>query len=211
MKIYNWQEQIREDELREIKNTLANGGTVIFPTETVYGIGANALDEKAIDSIYRIKKRPRDKAINIMVKSPSEIEKYAIITSDIEKKIIDNFMPGALTLILKRKDEFDGSFTKDDKTIGIRIPDHRITMAILQEIDFPLIVPSANISGKDSSTQLSDIIDDFKDAVDIMIDGGRILSGMPSTIVKVENKQIIILREGKITLEEIKKKIGVEN
>ncbi|MBR1413361.1 MAG: threonylcarbamoyl-AMP synthase [Bacilli bacterium] len=201
IKYYNWQDEIDENELNEIVNILKNNGVVIFPTETVYGIGCNAFSKMAIDRVYKAKQRPRDKAVNILVLSVNEISKYANITSDLEKQIIEKYMPGPITLILKKKNNFGLYFTGNNDTIGIRIPDNLIILEILKRIDFPLIAPSANISDKPSGVNPKDIMQDFKYTADAIIDGGISLIGLASTIVKVENNQIKILRQGSIKID----------
>lgn len=207
-KLFDWKEKIKESELDEVVEILNNEGIIIFPTETVYGIGGNAMSEDVIERVYRAKQRPRAKAVNILVSNINEIDKYAEITSDIERKIIQKFMPGPITIILKKKDGFGDAFTQDDNTIGVRIPDNKIINAILDRVNYPLIAPSANISDKPSGLNVNQIADDFKDTVDAIIDGGDARLGLSSTIVKVENGEIKILREGKITKEEILNKIA---
>lgn len=206
-KYYNWKEKINEYELNEVIDILKNNGIIIFPTETVYGIGGNALSNKVIDKIYQAKNRPREKAVNIMVSDINQIKKYAEITSELEEKIIKNCMPGPITLILNKKGNFGESFTQDDNTIGVRIPDNKIINSILNKIDFPIIAPSANISGEPSGINVDDVIEDFKDSVDAIIDGGKANLGLSSTIIQVVNNEIKILRQGKITKEDILEKI----
>ena len=174
MKIYNWKEKINKRELAEIKKTIEEGGIIIFPTETVYGIAASALSEKGIDKLYKAKKRPREKAINIMISDKKEIEKYAIIKNKVERKIIDKFMPGEITIILEKKNNFGKTFTLPDNTIGIRIPNSPIALAILKEINIPLIVSSANISGMESGINPEEIKKYFSKSVDAIISGGII-------------------------------------
>lgn len=204
---YNWKESINENELSEVINILKNNGIIIFPTETVYGIGGNALCDEVIDKIYEVKQRPREKALNIMLASINDIEKYAEITSELERKIIRNFMPGPITIILKKKPNFGNKFTLSNDTIGIRIPDNKIINSILKNVDFPIIAPSANISGNPSGIEVLDIIKDFDNKVDAIIDGGKANLGLASTIVQVVDDDIKVLRSGKITKEDILKKV----
>ena len=142
-----------------------------------------------------------------MFSNKSEIKKYTEITSNLEQKIIDEFLPGPLTIILKKKPNFGTYFTAGNDTIGVRIPNHKIVSSILNEIDFPIIAPSANISGEPSGVEATDIIKEFDGKVDAIIDGGKANQGLSSTIVKVIDNEITILREGKITKEDILKKI----
>lgn len=209
MKYFDWTNKIDEKELKEVIEVLDNDGLVIFPTETVYGIASKATSLKAVDKLYEAKKRPRDKAINIMVGDSKDISKYAKINSEIEAKIIEEFMPGGITLILDKVDDFGKGFTLSNNTIGVRIPNNTIALKILKNISFPLTVPSANISNKPSGTEVKDIIDDFRNTVDIIIDGGKSVDSIPSTIVRVEDNKINILRQGKISEDEIKERVGI--
>lgn len=201
--IYNWVEQIDENELEKCIESIKNGKIVIFPTETVYGIGTNAFCEESVEKIYEIKQRPREKALSILVANKKDISKYAIISSEIERKIIENFMPGPITIILKQKPGVLDYVSCDKDTIGIRIPDNKIINKILKKAKIPVVAPSANISGKPSGIELSQIIGDFKDKVDICIDGGKCEDTKSSTIVQIINEKPVIIREGKITLNQI--------
>lgn len=199
-KYYDWKYKIDIEEFTDVINTLKNNGVVIFPTETVYGIGGNALSCEVIDRVYEIKERPREKAINILVKDINDIEKYTLITSELERKIINKYMPGAITIILKKKDNKFSGFTYSD-TIGIRIPNNDIILRILNEIDFPLIASSANISGRPSGVDTGQLKEDFLDKVDIIIDGGNPELSISSTIVKVVDEKIEIIRQGSLEVD----------
>lgn len=199
-KYYNFKENITEEALNEIIEILKNDGIIIFPTETVYGIGCNALSSIGIDKIYKVKNRPLDKHLNIFVSNTNEINKYAYVTFKLEEKIINNYMPGAITIILKSKNVLN-SIAFEDDTIGIRIPDNKIMLELLNRIDFPLATTSANISGKMSNINIDSLIKDFDDKVDAIIDGGQSTLGLASTIVKVEDDEIKILRQGSVYIE----------
>ena len=205
-KLYDWKKEMNNDELEEVAEIIRNGGVVIFPTETVYGIGGNALNTETIKKIYEVKKRPSSKPLSILVKDKDEIEKYAQITSEIEKKIIDNFMPGPITLVLKKKENIIPEIvTAGNDTIGVRIPNNNIIAQVLKSCSLPIAAPSANISGQPSSTKLEDVIDDFNGKVDAMIDGGECTEKVSSTVVQVVDGKVRILREGVITIEDINK------
>lgn len=207
-KLYDWKDVIKDDELDEIVDIIKRDGIVVFPTETVYGIGGNALSENVIKNIYNIKKRPQEKALNILVKNKEEIKKYAYISNELEEEIIDKFMPGPITIILKkRKSQIPDLLTGNNDTIGIRIPDNDIVKKILEKCNFPIAAPSANISGKPSSIRLEDIKPDFDGKVDAFIDGGKCKQNISSTIVKVIDGNIKILREGIISIKDINEKI----
>ncbi len=202
-RIYNWQQDIDEKELNDCVQTLKNGGVIIFPTETVYGIGASAYCKEAVKKIYEVKQRPGEKPLSILLRSIEEISKYAVISNEIEEKIIKNFMPGPLTIILKKKTEMFDYISSGKDTIGIRIPDNKIIMSILQKSQLPIVAPSANISGKPSGVILDEILNDFNGKVDICINGGKAELSESSTIVKVVDNKVEILREGKIKLKDI--------
>lgn len=207
-KLYDWKNVIKDGELDEVVDIIKRDGIVVFPTETVYGIGGNALSENVIKNIYNIKKRPQEKALNILVKNKEEIKKYAYISNELEEEIIDKFMPGPITIILKkRKSQIPDLLTGNNDTIGIRIPDNDIVKKILEKCNLPIAAPSANISGKPSSIRLEDIKPDFDGKVDAFIDGGKCKQNISSTIVKVIDGNIKILREGIISIKDINEKI----
>lgn len=206
-KYFNWRNQIKEQELEQCSQILKDDGIVIFPTETVYGIGANALSINAVKKIYKIKQRPQNKAINIMVANAQEIEKYATIQNNIEKKIIQNFMPGPITIILNKKQIIPDIVTAGNKKIGIRIPQNEIALELLKKCKLPIAAPSANISGEKSGIDIEGIKNDFEGKVDIFIDGGKSNLAQASTIVEVIDNKIVIHRQGAITENEINKKI----
>ena len=199
-RVFDWQQSIDEEELKKCIETINKGGLVIFPTETVYGIGANAYNEEAVRKIYEVKMRPDEKPLSIMVSSIDEISKYAIISNEIEEKIIKKYMPGPITIVLKKKPGVFDYISSGKDTIGIRIPDNEIILKILKEAKLPIVAPSANISGKPSGIILSEILKDFDGKVDICIDGGKAKLSEPSTIVKVVDNKPVILRQGRIKI-----------
>ena len=207
-KSYNWKKGINTNELDEVIDIINSNGIIIFPTETVYGIGGNALSENVIKHIYEVKNRPSQKPLSILLKSKKEIEKYAEITSDIERKIIEKFMPGPITLIMKKKENvLSDLVTAGNSTIGIRIPNEKIIKQILERLNFPIVAPSANISGEPSVTKAEDISKEFDGKIDAIIDGGICKEKISSTIIQIIDNKPVILREGSIRLEDIMKKI----
>ena len=203
-KVFDWQNEINKNELNECTQILKDGGIVIFPTETVYGIGTNALCEESVKRIYEVKERPDEKPLSIMVSNIDEINKYAVIENDVEKKIIESFMPGPITIILKKKEGIFDYISSGKDTIGIRIPNNNIMLELLKKAGIPIVAPSANISGRPSGIIFEEILKDFNGKVDVAINGGKCEISEPSTIVQVINNEPIILREGKISLNEIK-------
>ena len=199
---------ISGNDLILAKESLDNGNIIIFPTETVYGLGANALDKEAVSKIFFAKGRPSNNPLIVHLKDKNEIDKYAIINNETEKILIDKFMPGPFTLILEKKDIIPDNVTCNMNTVGIRIPDHVIAHNLLSIINYPIAAPSANISGKPSGTRVNDIYSEFNNKVDFIIDGGETIIGLESTVVKVIDGIPTILRPGFITREDIESVIG---
>ena len=209
MKILDWKKNINNDELKNVCDCLKSGGLVIFPTETVYGLGANAINSKAVDDIFIAKGRANDNPLIVHLDSKDSITRYAYITNDIEKKLIDAFMPGPFTLILKKKDNIPNNVSAGLDTVGIRIPSNKIANMLLSYSGIPIAAPSANVSGKPSGTDINDIVDEFNNKVDYIIDGDNTDIGLESTVVKVIDGIPTILRPGFVTKEDIMDIVGV--
>ena len=207
-KIIDFKENIDNQSLAEIKNCFENGKLVIFPTETVYGIGANALDEKAVDSIFKAKGRANDNPLIVHISNFEMLDKLIEKPNEIEQKLIDAFFPGPFTLILKKKNIIPANVTCNLNTVGIRFPENKIAHEIIEYANIPIAAPSANISGRPSGTNIEDIKDEFEGKVDIIVDGGETLIGLESTVCKVIDGIPTILRPGKITPEDIESVIG---
>lgn len=205
---YNWKEEIRKEELIEVCNFIKNGELVVFPTETVYGIGANALDEKAVQKIFEAKGRPSDNPLIVHITNQQEIDEIAIVRTEMEQKLIERFMPGPFTLILPKKDVIPDIVSGGLDTVAIRMPEHKIAQQIIHFSGVPIAAPSANLSGKPSGTKIEDIRKELEGKVAGIVDGGKTPIGLESTVVKVMDETAYILRPGKITLEEIKETVG---
>lgn len=199
---------ITMNDLNLAIDSLNKGNLVIFPTETVYGIGANALNYEAVDKIFKAKNRASNNPLIVHLKDKNEIEKYAYIDNDIERKLIDTFMPGPFTLILRKKDIIPSNVTCNMDTVGIRIPVDENCHNLLNQLSFPIAAPSANVSTKPSGTNVYDIFNEFDGKVDYLIDGGDSLIGLESTVCKVVDNVPLILRPGFITREDIINTIG---
>ena len=208
MKILNWKERINVHELEAVNQCLKSGGLVIFPTETVYGLGADARNSEAVDNIFRAKGRANDNPLIVHLDSKSSINKYAEVTNEIEQRLIDAFMPGPFTIILKKKDIIPNNVSAGLDTVGIRIPSNEIANTILYTSGIPIAAPSANVSGRPSGTNIDDIIQEFDGKVDYIIDGDNTDIGLESTVVKVIDNVPTILRPGFITAEDIMDVIG---
>ncbi|HEL2418391.1 L-threonylcarbamoyladenylate synthase [Streptococcus suis] len=190
------------DKLRTI---LENGGAVILPTETVYGLFAQALNEDAVNRVYQLKQRPRDKAMNLNVSNLNDIYFFSQNTPFFLEKLYNRFMPGPLTIILKANDNVPFWVNSGLDTVGFRLPNHEQTLRLISETG-PLIGPSANISGNESGKKFSDIQAQF--SVDLPgIEDDQALTGIDSTILDLSGQKARILRQGAISREEIQKAI----
>ena len=199
--LYNWEDEISDEELEEIIKILKNDGVIIFPTDTVYGLACNCYSEKAIAKIFEIKKRASYKPISVLTDSIEKIHLIATMNEK-EKDLINNYMPGALTVILNKKEELPDILTSGLPTVGVRIPNNKIALKILSSFPCPLATTSANESGKTEGVDVQDFITYFEDKVDAIIDGGKTNIQKPSTIVRVENDEINVIREGSIKITE---------
>lgn len=206
--IYDWKEAINCDELNNVIRALKKGELVIFPTETVYGIGADAFNPEAAKKIYEAKGRPSDNPLIVHVSDMEMLEKCVSNISDIERKLIDAFMPGPFTLILEKSDIIPNEVTSNLSTVAIRMPSDETARRIISEFGRPIAAPSANVSGKPSGTRIEDIQNELEDKVFVLIDGGNTDIGLESTVVKVVDGVPRILRPGGITAEDIKNLVG---
>lgn len=213
-KYLNVQNGYNKSELKEIATIIKNGGLVLFPTETVYGIGTNGLDADAVNRLFHVKKRNKKNPINLLVSSMSMIEEITQDISPLEYKLMEAFFPGPFTIILKRKKMIPDIVTANSNFVGIRMPDCNIVKELVESANVPIAAPSANISGKLSGTKLTDVISEFSNTLDFVIDGGESKIGMESTIVKIIDDIPHILRPGFITpkqIESIAGKVILEN
>ena len=187
---------------------IKDGGLVLFPTETVYGLGANGLDENAVKKIYKAKGRAQDNPLILHVSNFDMIPKIAQNISDIEYTLMKTFWPGPFTIILERTDIVPDIVTAGLDTVGIRMPSGIIANKLISYADVPIAAPSANVSGRPSGTNISDVFEELSDKVDYIIDGGECEVGLESTVVRVVDGIPNILRPGKISPEDIKKAVG---
>ena len=185
----------------KIEKTLAAGGAVVLPTETVYGLFAQALNEEAVERVYELKRRPRDKALNLNVASLEEIYAFSKNQPSYLEQLYQAFLPGSLTIILQANDRVPAWINSNLKTVGFRIPNHPVTLDLIQKYG-PLIGPSANLSGKASGTSFQQIMMDFQEEIS-GVEDDTALTGQDSTILDLSGEKAIILRQGAITREDI--------
>lgn len=193
----------KDEKIKEAAEIIKNGGLVVFPTETVYGIGANAFNEKAVKKIYEVKRRPFDKPISLLVNDLNMIEKVAKNITKLEYALIKKFCPGPITILLEKKEEIPDIVTANSNIVGVRIPENESALKLIQYAGVPIATPSANISGRPSGTNIGEIREDFEGKVDLFIDEGESKLGLASTIVQVIDEKPHILRQGVITKKEI--------
>lgn len=186
-------------EIEEAKKVVKENGVIVYPTETAYGIGGNALNEEVINRVYDAKQRPRSKGLTVIVNSLEQAEDYAEL-NEAEKALIKEFMPGPLTLVAEKKDNVPDSLNDN---FVFRISSSPIARE-LAEVR-PLIATSANISGESTSYSIEDISEELLDKVDFVLDKGRLPRGPTSTIAEIRDGEVFIHRAGPISQEEVEK------
>jgi len=179
-------------------------GTVAFPTETVYGLGANALNPKAIEKIFTAKGRPSDNPLIVHIDDKNKIQKY-VYTNPIAELLMEKFWPGPLTIIFKKKNIIPDIVTSGLDTVAFRIPSHPIALLFLKESNIPIAAPSANISGKPSPTMAKHVVDDLFGKIDAIIDCESSEFGLESTVVDTTSPIPLILRPGTIAYDDLSK------
>lgn len=194
-----------KSELKEAAECIKSGKLVLFPTETVYGIGADGLNSEAVKNIFIAKGRAQDNPLIMHVSSIEMIDMIAKDITPLERKLIDVFFPGPLTIILKKRDIVPSVVSANLDTVGVRMPSNKIAHDLIELSNTPIAAPSANVSGKPSGTKVSDIFSELDGKVDYMIDGGEASIGLESTVIRVIDNEIHILRPGKINYDDLSK------
>jgi len=184
-------------DVDKIVDVLESGGLVVSPTDTIYGIMGDALNENVIRKVYEAKKRPYNKPLILLMNNYEMIRKYTSEISDLEEKIINRFHPGLVTIILKKNNLVSNLITGNGEYVGIRIPDNKYLLEIINKLGRPVISSSANISDEDVITNVDMLDNQLKEKIDYIEDGG-VVESVSSTIVKVVDGKLEILREGKL-------------
>ncbi len=187
---------------------IRRGGLVAFPTETVYGLGANGLDGAAAGRIFEAKGRPSDNPLILHISDVKELDKLVRSVPDSAVRLIDRFWPGPMTLVMDKSSRVPEEVTAGLDTVAVRMPDHEIAILLIRYAGVPIAAPSANISGKPSPTVAEHVMDDLMGRVDMIIDGGRVSIGVESTVIDVTCLPVTVLRPGGITLEQIREVAG---
>lgn len=197
------------EKIKPAAESIKQGKLVLFPTETVYGIGANALDEKAVKDIFIAKGRAQDNPLIVHIANIEMLDKLVQNVGEIEQKLMKTFWPGPFTIVLEKKPIIPDVITGGLNTVAIRMPSNEIARKLIEYSNLPIAAPSANVSGKPSGTLVEDIIDELDGKVDYIIDSGKVDIGVESTVVRVVDGVVHILRPGKITPENIQN-LGIE-
>jgi L-threonylcarbamoyladenylate synthase len=202
------EENFETKNLAEAVRLLRSGEIVGFPTETVYGLGANAFNPEAVRKIFMAKGRPSDNPLIVHVCSIAQLNEIAIDVPKIAEKLINRFWPGPLTLILKKSENVPFDVTAGLDTIAVRMPYNKIAITLIGLCGFPIAAPSANLSGKPSSTKAEHVYVDFNGKIKMIIDGGICDIGVESTVLDLTSKNPVLLRPGSVTLEDLEKSLG---
>lgn len=197
----------RREDIEEAARAIKAGGLVAFPTETVYGLGADAFNENASAKVFKVKGRPADNPLIVHV---SSVE-MALNIGDLPDRVVDiakRVWPGPITFVVKKKAELPAVVTAGLPTVALRCPAHPVALRLIEEAGTPIAAPSANKAGRPSPTEASHVLEDLGDSVDVLLDAGRTFFGVESTIIDVTKEPPVLLRPGPFTLEELKSIFG---
>jgi len=184
---------------------LKQGGIVAFPTDTVYGLGACANLRLAVERVYQVKERPQNMALPLLLAYTSQISEIASPVPQVAWLLARSFLPGALTIVLVKSKSVPDIITAGGTTVAIRIPAHPVPVALVEGLGAPIVGTSANLSGQSSVLTADEVYSQFGDKIDLVINGGRCLGGRESTVVDVTGETPVVLREGAISKEELKR------
>lgn len=196
------------DQIERAASLLRDGGIVAIPTETVYGLGANAFDERAVARVFDVKGRPRFDPLIVHVADLSELDRLVLNLPGSARELIDRFWPGPLTLVLPKRAEVPDLVTAGCPTVAVRMPDHPVTLEIIRAAGVAVAAPSANLFGRISPTTAAHVADQLGENVDLIVDGGPCRVGIESTVLQVEAHGFTLLRPGGAPLEEIEAIVG---
>lgn len=211
LQTYYWKTSARfpdEEVIEKAANLIKQGEIIGFPTETVYGLGANGLDADAVKKIYAAKGRPSDNPLILHINSVEMLETLVSVISPQTKKIIDEFWPGPLTLVLPKSELVPLIITAGLDTVAVRMPDHAVALKLIEKTGLPIAAPSANLSGKPSPTRAEHVRDDLSGKIAGIIDAGATGIGVESTVLDLSGKKPLILRPGGVSREELTALIG---
>jgi len=183
---------------------LKRGGVIAFPTDTVYGLGVGTDIYKAVERVYRLKERPREMALPLLLADISQIDQVAAYVPPLARLLAARFLPGALTMVLLKAGSVPDIVTGGEDTVAVRLPDHPVPLGLARGLGTPIIGTSANLSGRPSALTAGEIRIQFGDKIDLVIDGGICLGGKESTVVDLSREMPQVLREGAISTQELR-------
>jgi L-threonylcarbamoyladenylate synthase len=210
-------ENIDFEKITQAAEVIKKGGIVAFPTETVYGLAADYANKQAVDRVFVVKKRPKQKPLTVQIRDITDLEKLGCDVSAFAYQLMSKFWPGPLTLVLParpftptlspegrgKKDKLIGGASKQGRTIGVRIPENKIARSLIELSQRPLVVPSANLSGKPAAQTAQEVLQIFNGLIEFVIDGGKAQLGIASTVVDLSVSPLKVLREGAIAQKDI--------
>ncbi|MBN1558829.1 threonylcarbamoyl-AMP synthase [candidate division KSB1 bacterium] len=197
-------------DIEYVADILRKGGVIGYPTETIYGIGCNALNGAAVERIYQLKNRDRSKAMILIAGDTVQVSELVISIPEAAEKLIENFWPGPLTIVFEASSRLREFAFGKSKTIAIRIPDSALCLELIKETGFPIVSTSANISGQPSATSAAQVENFFGDQLEVIIDGGPSVDNIPSTVVDITKSPARVVRQGAISTLEINTVLEIE-
>lgn len=201
--VYYPQISIMEHQLQQAVAILQNGGIVAYPTDTVYGLGADVFNERAVSRIFQVKQRPLNQPLPVLLSDESELNTLTSFVSEIARRLANKYWPGGLTLVVMAGPTVPNWITAGGNTIALRVPDHIITRTLIRELGKPLVGTSANLSGLPSVTSAEEVRTQLESKIDFILDGGICPGGIESTVIDVTSEMPIILRDGAVSRSEI--------
>lgn len=203
MNIIRISEDTVDDAIQKASAVIRAGGIVAFPTETFYGIGAHYADEKALGRIYALKQRSAEYALPLLIGSKRQLNLLTPSIHDVAAKMMNRFWPGPLTILFPAKNNLHHFITAGTGKVAVRMPGTSFALRLAQFLEIPFTATSANISGMPSAEQADQVSRYFKNGIDLLIDGGKTSGGQPSTIVDIVNNEVVIVRQGMISKEDV--------
>jgi len=195
-------------KIKQAVHILKRGGLVAFPTDTVYGLGADAQNSRAVKKIFKVKKRPLSNPLPILIAKKSDLKKYTLGARGKIKKLTDKFWPGPLTIVLKKKKIISSMVTAGGETVGVRVPKNPVALALIRTLGRPIATTSANIAGKPSPTTARGVKKYLNNKIELILDGGKTKLGRESTVLNCTTSPPTILRSGAVTAEKLEKYIS---
>ena len=189
--------------IAEAARIIRNGGVVVFPTRSLYGLGADAFNARAVNRIFHIKQRPANKPILVLIEDMDELNRLAALVPPAATAIMEGFWPGRVSIVLQAKEGLSSNLTAETKKIGIRLPGHNIAYTLVKAACSPITGTSANLSGNTGCFQVNDLDEKIVDSVDLILDAGSLKGGAGSTVVDVTGETPLILRQGELSQKDI--------